>query len=92
MESHSVSGCPDSFPLRHFLLQQSRIMLESMEYLLNVFSLILRSWLLSQYRIRRWMEFMSLAYLLMVLSGTDRCKCDINSVWLPVNNQFLTRF
>jgi len=80
MESHSVSGCQDSFPLRLFLLHQSRIMLESMEYLLIVFSLILRSLLLSQYRVRQWMEFMSVAYFLKVLSGTDRCKYDINSV------------
>ena len=53
---------------------------ESMEYLLTLLSLILRSLLLSQYRVRQWMEFMSVAYFLMVLSGTDRCKCVINSV------------
>jgi len=43
MESHIVSGFQDSFPLRLFLLQQRRIMPESTEYLLTVFSLILRS-------------------------------------------------
>jgi len=80
MESHSASGCQDSFPLRLFLLRQSRIMPENMEYLRKVFSLISRSLLLSQCRVRQWMEFMSVAYFLMVLSGTDRCKCDINSV------------
>jgi hypothetical protein len=53
-------------------------MLENMEYLLIAFNLILSSWLLSQCRVHQWMECMSVAYFLMVLSGTDRGKCDIN--------------
>ena len=88
MESRSVSGCQDSFPLKLFLLQQSRIMLGSMEYLFIALGLILRSWLLSQYRVCQWMEFMSVAYFLMVLSGTDRRKYDR----LVFDSLLITRF